>query len=195
MQCASGQAFCGVAGTNYAQLGRHPEGPSSKRFYLNVGEPAACTGSISSFTYCYYTPNNPGNKVYLFTFAVYRENSQTGVYEVNSPVFQVERTGADFLGFFGCPVYRLNEPVTVEAGDVLGACVFDPRGSNHKQLDIVGEHSSDLSMLISTDDGGCDRDPAAVPSTVSSSSLGNVFDRVLHLYANIGKKYSLNCCV
>ena len=195
MQCASGQAFCGVAGTNYPQLSGPPGGPSSRRFYLNVGEPAACTGSISSFTYCYYTPNNPGNKIYLFTFAVYRENSQTGVYEVNSPVFQVERTGSEFIGTFNCPVYTLNEPVTVEAGDVLGACVFDPSGRNHKQLDIVGEHSSDLSMLMSTNDDDCGRDPAAVPSTVSSSSLDNAFDRVLHLYANIGKKYSLNCCV
>ena len=72
----------------------------------------------------------------------------------------------------------------MEAGDVLGACVFNPPSDDRKQLDTVGEYTSDLSMLMSTDKTGCGCD--AVPSSTPSSSLVNSFDRVLHLYANIG---------
>ena len=119
-----------------------------------------------------------------------------------SPVFVAERStsnlvsqlgvnGDDFAGPFNCAVYTPNVPVTVEAGDVLGACVFNPSGGDNKQLDIVGNRLTSLGMLMKTGVNGCGMN--TVPSTVTSTSLQDSSSLVLHLYANIGntpfKKY------
>ena len=114
-----------------------------------------------------------------------------------SPVFVAERStsdlvsqlgvnGDDFAASFICPVYTPNVSVTVEAGDVLGACVFNPSGDDNKQLDIVGNRLTNLGMLMKTGSSGCDIN--AVPSTVTSASLQDSSSLVLHLYANIGRE-------
>ena len=211
-QYASGQAFCGNIGAESAPL----HGPiQDERFYLNVGD-TACRGSISSFTYCFYKPNEYDDQEspsYFSTFAIYRENTQTSRYEVMSPVFVAERStsdlvsllgvsGNDFTVSFRCDVYTPNVPVTVEAGDVLGACVFDPSGDDNEQLDIVGNRFTSLGMLMKTGSNGCGIN--TVPSSVTSASLQDSSSLALHLYANIGREsntpfkhnyYYKVCCV
>ena len=68
----------------------------------------------------------------VFTFAIYRENSLVnGTYDVVSSVFIAERTSSDVTtdlgsGNFTCVNLTVNDPVPVNAGDVLGACISDP---------------------------------------------------------------------
>ena len=80
-------------------------------------------------------------------------------------------------------------PLTVQAGDVLGACVFNPDnvgGDNRRQLDIVGETGG--SSLFEMNDDGCTTE--ALPSNIPSNQLSNRNNRRLHLFANIGMKQS-----
>ena len=125
-----------------------------------------------------------------------------------SPVFVAELSTSDLVsqlgedddelvGTFSCAVYTPNVPVTMEAGDVLGACVFNPSGGDRKQLDIVGNRITNLGMLMRTGDNGCGIN--TVPSSVTSASLQDSSSLALHLYANIGNtpfKHNYKvCCV
>ena len=89
-----------------------------------------------------------------------------------------------------------NSPVTIQAGDILGACVFDPSderiniplvGSTatvvRLPLDVVGEVNGESLLQIGTD--GCSR--TSIPSDISTNQLSTINSRRLHIYANIGK--------
>ena len=78
-------------------------------------------------------------------------------------------------------------PLMVQAGDVIGACVFDPEDSDNfgrRQLDIVGEIDGESLMGMSS--SGCTTD--ALPLNIPVSQLSAISSRRLHLYANIGNK-------
>ena len=188
LQYASGQGICdgtgGALGDNrYMQ-------PSNVRrrnaLFLNIGDPAICSGNINSFKYCYYSPGDSAPS-YSFKFAVYRESSSnSGSYNNISPVFVVQRTSSDVateLGGSGfvCVDFTVNDPVPVNTGDVLGACIFDPSG-NTLQLDIVGNADAGTSMLLRHENNGCSSGSLS-PTVTPPDTVGN---RLLHLYANIG---------
>ena len=78
-------------------------------------------------------------------------------------------------------------PSTVQAGDVIGACVFDPEDSDNfgrRQLAIVGE--IDGESLVGMSSSGCTTD--ALPLNIPVSQLSAISSRRLYLYANIGIK-------
>ena len=91
--------------------------------------------------------------------------------------------GPGFLGTFGCTTLTPVDPVTVQAGDVIGACVFDPPDDDTLQNDVVGEIDDSNRYLMTTGTNGCG--DAAVPRNVNFLSTRN--SRVLHIYADIGK--------
>ena len=91
---------------------------------------------------------------------------------------------------FSCADYTPNEPFIVEAGDIVGACVFNPSGGSNEQLDIVGNRLTSLGILMRTGDNGCDIN--AVPSSINSASLEDSSTLALHLYANfIGNTHNV----
>ena len=204
IQYASGQGTCSVTGGNIGDsrymLARTAR--NRDNFYLNVADPASCSGIINYFSYCYYRPEVATQlRSYVFTFAIYRENSSVdGTYDVVSSVFIAQRTSSDVTtdlgsGNFACVDFTVNDPVPVNAGDVLGACVSDPLvGVLVRQLDIVGrliDGERGSSMLLRTDEAtGCT--PDSVPSSVIPSKMSE--SRLLHLYANIGR-YIHSCFI
>ena len=77
-----------------------------------------------------------------------------------------------------------DSPLTVQVGDIIGACVFDPQNGDRfsrRQLDIIGEMSGE-SLLQA--DLGCTMD--AIPPRILRSDLQDYHNRRLHIYANIG---------
>ena len=79
-----------------------------------------------------------------------------------------------------------DSPLTIQAGDILGACVFDPSNSfgvNRFQLDVVGEANGGSLLQMST--AGCSR--TDIPPDVPTTQLSTVNSRRLHIYSNIGK--------
>ena len=158
----------------------------ANKLYLNTAAPAPCSGTITEVRVCYYKPGNAGNnRNYYATVAVYREMiDDPGQYEIKSEMFGISYTSTqikDENGNFVCNTFDVSPDLDIEAGDVFGACVFDPPGNRQRRLEIVGEASGYSLMQMSS--SGCSL--TSIPSTISSSDLSNVDSRLLHVYANI----------
>ncbi len=165
LQYVSGQCDVGVGAT--LSTGTTPR--TSNAFYLNSARPVTCNGTINSFSYCYYRPSRRQFDDYLATFAVYRLNSQSTAYNPVSEVFQATRTREEISeNDFACSTVTLQRPVSVEAGDVFGACVINPSDNNKFRLYIVGRGTDTLRRLSSQQSRSQCRG-TAVPNSVSVS--------------------------
>ena len=176
----------------------------AQMFYLNTANPAPCTGNVTSWRVCYYGPDSV-NRIgsYWATYAVYRRMGSSVRYMRVSEIFRAIRTIENFVsaspivdgeiiqGGFNCYDDSIDigdSPLTIQAGDILGACIFNPDGDipfivARLPLDVVGEASGDSLLQMGTT--GCSR--ANIPSDVSTNQLSTVNSRRLHIYANIGK--------
>ena len=199
---ASAQGKCGSIGNSDQ---RELDGRTDRRFYLDINNPATCTGTVTSWRACYYGPDNARDGSYWATYAVYRRVGSGGNerYEQVSQIFTAVRATSNLLGngvvdgliqednyvCYDDSIDAGDSPVTIQAGDVLGACVFNPDnvdGDNRRQLDIVGETGG--SSLLDMSDSGCTTE--AIPSNIPMNQLSTRNNRRLHLFANIGMKQS-----
>ena len=142
----------------------------NQAFYLNTASPAPCTGNITSWRVCYYGPNqdlDPDDfRSYWATYAVYHKMGSGGDerYERVSQLFSAVRATSnlarlDSTGIvddviqqrgFNCYDDSVASPLTIQAEDVLGACIFDPMDGSffsRHQLDIVGQVDGGESLL------------------------------------------------
>ena len=193
------QERCGFIG-NSDETAATPS--RAQQFYLDTGHPADCTGIVTGWRVCYYGPdsvNSVGS--YFATFAVYRKMGAGDSAPYNRvteiPIFSATRTGANFTGNslvdteiiqggFNCYNSSI-VPFTIQAGDVLGACVFDPDGDDILPLDVVSNVTGE-SLLQMAATSECSVE--AIPSPVQSAGmqgLSMIDNRRLHIYANIGK--------
>ena len=179
---------CGVVGTDTGELV-----PNRNRgFYLNTQNPAPCNGTVNSFQYCYYHTDRLFTfniDSYDFTFAVFRETSPgSRTYSAVSDVFTTGRTDLDSRNF-ACQKYQAINPVQIEAGDVIGACIYNPPEegifSRRVELVIVGQTASADQYLMMTDGSGCG--DFTVPNYFSISSLNKLNSNVLHVSGSISK--------
>ena len=143
---------------------------------------------------CYYEPTvGDNNDNFWATFAVYRRVGSVGDiihYERVSTSFTAERSNIiDNNGKIDLMCYNENfggSQLAIQAGDVVGACVFERRSffRNRLPLDIVGEFEGNQQyFLLQTDCNILNE----LPSEISTSQLSTVSSRRLHLYANICK--------
>ena len=204
MSCTSAEDFCGHIGdlnkTKYAANTR-------ERFYLDKDNPACCTGNITSWRVCYYSPSAQSNKQYTVKYAVYRRNrSGTGYLQVSSISFDTTlRLNNDRrkkrhdreseYETLNCHNESLDTPFTVHAGDVIGACVFNPTGPN-RQLNIVSNvdgnsHNLRLYVAESCRSGR----NLNFPAVIMTSELSAVNSMRLHLSANISKFVPPSSCM
>ena len=77
-----------------------------------------------------------------------------------------------------------NSPLTIQAGDILGACVFDPEDINflgfvvnRLQLDIVDIASG--QSLLQMDTTGCTME--AIPSNITANQLSTQNLSLIHI--------------
>ena len=202
------QESCGSIGSSN-EVASAPS--RAQLFYLNTANPAPCTGNITSWRVCYYGPDNVnGAGSYWTTYAVYRSiGSGSNIRYVRvSEMFSAIRTIATFTitpgvdgeieqGGFNCYTDSIGvggSPLTIQAGDILGACVFDPDGDIvfedddiliRLPLDVVGETSGSEGSLLQMSTDGCSR--VEIPSDISANQLSTLNSRRLHIYANISK--------
>jgi hypothetical protein len=155
---------------------------TNKRFYLNTADPAPCDGTINGWRYCFYNPSSIGNNhIYRTTFAVYR-STDTG-YQRISNVAVVSWRGRNIKALsqsFNCFNSSIND-FTIEAGDIVGGCIYDPSGPP-RQLDTVGQ-TTGHSLMRMNDESECNDN--SLPTNVLSSRLSNIDSRILHVYATI----------
>lgn len=174
----------------------------NRNFYLDVNNPATCSGNITSWRVCYYGPDEVDEDgEYLATYAIYRRMGAADSYERVSETFRAVLRFTNLAavdgvvqeGGFWCyndPIDIGDSPLTIQIGDVLGACVFNPQGGNTFQLDVVGDTGQQSSeSLLAMNTGGCARN-TPLPSSVLTNSLSNRNSRRLHIHANIGR-----CCL
>ena len=195
----SGQT-CTIGRSDESELSQRTD----RRFYLDVNNPANCTGTITNWRVCYYGRSDSGLNSYWATYAVYRRIGSRGdeSYVKVSELFRAT-TG------FGDGVDRLNErgfncytdsidagdsPLTIQPGDIIGACVFDPEDGNiftRRELNIVGEVPAGQgeSLMRADIDVDCTVNDI-VPSSIRLTDLRRQNNRRLHIYANVepGKK-------
>ena len=198
------QEHCGSIGSSNETAAM----PSrAQRFYLDTANPATCTGVITSWRVCYYGPDSVNDKgSYWATYAVYQKmgSGDSIRYERVSGVFRAIRAIAKFTidpiidgeiaqGGFNCFddfIDARDSPVSIQAGDILGACVFDPNDLfpliTRLPLDVIGEVSGESttpSLQMGTT--GCSLN--AIPSSISANQLSILNSTRLHIHANIGK--------
>ncbi|XP_064386571.1 uncharacterized protein LOC135335087 [Halichondria panicea] len=158
-------------------------------FYLNTQDPAQCDGTITEFNFCYYR-SNPIQLAasYDFTFAVFRRSSSE--YINVSEAFTTGRTVANsnlgLFGTFACRTFSVND-IPVQAGDVIGVCIYDPPDNagftTRLPIDMVSQNAGSEHFLMSTGNSGCG--DMSVPNPVTVSSLNRANQRVLHIHADI----------
>ena len=179
-------------------------------FYLNTANPATCNGTITSWTVCYYGPTIAATRTaYWATYAVYRKTSASDEsntrYARVSSVFKAVRAVPALTGSsdntdgpitvrgFNCYNDRLDSgeiPLTIRAGDIIGACVFNPVNRllvARRPLNIVGQVSVgrdsgnlDRDFLLQMDTNECTIE--SLPRELVTSQLSVISSRRLHLY-------------
>ena len=207
MKLALTESTCGPIGNDNSETEITAE--RGRRFYLNTANPATCNGTVSSWTVCYYGPNSLDSSAsYWATYAVYRRNNSDGQerYDQVSRMFSAVRAngivarfadpedgGIQEDGFVCYSDSAGGTPVTIQDGDVIGACIFDPDDSEfleRLQLDIVGRQTGtpgESLLGLSESEASCSRN--SIPNSVLGNNLSPRNDRRLHLYANISKQY------
>ena len=174
-------------------------------FYLNTANPAPCSGNVTSWRVCYYGPTTVEFASYWATYAVYRrmgsgngEHYQkvSGFYRAVRATglltaLDITRTVDGEIQESGYMCYDDfiddgDSPLTIQAGDVLGACIFDPVDETtfaRFPLNIVGQISGQYLLGMGST-AACDR--VGLPTSVPSDQLSIINSRRLHLYTNIG---------
>jgi hypothetical protein len=153
---------------------------------------------------CYYGRSDSGPfNSYWATYAVYQRagSGEEESYVKVSEMFRAVRTtnddvgdGLNLLGFncYTDSIDAGDSPLTIQAGDIIGACVFDPPGGDIDlhELEIVGQVSGESLLQADLD---CTIDN--IPSIIQLDDLRVRNDRRLHIYANIepGKILVNNC--
>ena len=201
VQAATGTQ-CGTIGSSDAE--RPVTTRRDQMFYLNTANPAPCTGNITSWRVCYYGPDSVEFSSYWAVYALYRKvgSGSNENYERVSELFKAVRATSSLANFdrtgiidgevqeggFECyeDFIDINQtPVTVRAGDILGACILDPidgENTGRQQLDVVGETIGE--SLLGRSSSGCTI--LALPDSVQSNQLSTISSRRLHIHANIG---------
>ena len=166
---------CGVIGTDAGGV----EAYSQPNFYLNTQDPAPCSGTIDEFQYCYYDTQIA--RSYGFTFAVFRETSM-GEYTKVSEAYTAVR-GFNLHDSFACLSFPVMNQIQIQAGDMIGACVYNSPGILRLETYVVGEGVDPERFLMVASNSGCG--DSTVPSPVSS--LSKVESLVLHISATISE--------
>ena len=157
------------------------------RLYLNIDNPALCSGTITRWEYCFYPPIDNGT--YHILFAIYRQSDafpNIPFYQSRSPRLNLT-ISIDYKvdeGFLCSSIFPA-EQISVQQGDIIGICL--PRTNT---LDIVsdtsGEHLNGDRLLYREDD--CSDIPGTIFHLPPLAVLAFQEKRVAHLYAQIGSK-------
>lgn len=179
----------GQIGTEAAEaadtLPNSPQDFTENSLYLDVGNPATVTGTISSLRYCYLPSPICFGIPCDTTVAIYR--FEEDVYTRVSTLIDIKLTpDTVFSAFngeinvFKCDDLAVSPSVEVERGDVFGTCtVSQPNTLN--LLGAVSEDGSDTSLLQKVDVSNCET------ATISIQGVSVVNETLLFLYASISK--------
>ena len=167
------------------------------RFYLNTLNPAPCSGNVTTWEYCYYSPDVIARE-YWASFGIYKLVESN--YQLASAKFRIIIPNNEIgSSSFTCRTFTTPSVTTIQQGDVVGACVHDVIRSIDARaaIHLAGRSTADYSLLevqVNERDGTCnDGFDVAVPGSVSTDDLSDSLSTILHLYAQIGE--CVHACV
>ena len=165
--------------------------------YLNVDYPARCSGTVERWEFCFYRPaTHKQNDSYRLTFAVYRGNgsgNNTRYEIVGSSLHTITRRFGVESSNFSCQFLDRNvgnlRQFNIEAGDIIGACIFDPTNPSIEPMDAISA-ASGYSLMQDTQSVGTPCGFRQMPSTIPRSRLLTVNSRLLHLSAIVAGMFT-----
>ena len=171
---------CGHIGDNRRETQGYSAYDGADGFYLDIGNRACCSGNITSWRVCYYTPD-PGQLdiedygLYRVKYAVYRRNGMDYI-QVSNLTFNFTLDQEELSGHWqkrntsinedsptgetlDCYDMPLNTSFAVRAGDIIGACVVsgpDLDDSSHSNVQRLSEvnnqsHPTPTEYLLHND--------------------------------------------
>lgn len=173
-------------------------------YYLNIAEPARCSGIISRLNYCYYGPCQYSNNLAWIAGVVLYRSRADGSYRRVSAAITISKSlpsnqlspnpRTDLLLNFNCATDVLNSFLHVQKGDVFGALIFQDQAflfSGVGGLDLVGESSCGYQMMTTSANNIRIITERGLRSLQMLDTLtGLTLDtrkRVLHVFADISK--------
>ena len=197
------QEICGPIGLSLSDSNETDDDLDAYKkdmFYLDMDNPAICTGAITSWRVCYYGPKNSNNKMYSVKYSVYRRNGANYIQVSNMTFITTLRGGGSDSQYdqlsedgFYCHDESLDTPFAVQKDDIIGACVVNPKGPTHR-LDIVStvtvtddneQSSIQLYVPKSNDYERECRMSMDLPATIDFNQFSPADSMRLHLSANI----------
>ena len=190
---------------------------SRGRLYLNIENPAQCNGTITSWEYCCYLPQNRG--VYQVYFAIYRRREvghgkQKNIqYQNQNQILNLSVDHDDMDGGFVCNSFVPTEHISVQQGDIIGICLPGTNSldivSNTSTCDRTRSHTNSERSCTSTNS---QRSPTnstllylnrevhcsntGIPGTINVNQHNKIIEfqgnRIAHLYAQINSKIILS---
>lgn len=161
-------------------------------FFLNTLRPAPSNGTIKTLEYCYYGRRDNSVRRYQSLVALYRRSDQETMTRVSDTIQIMKWLPSDnvpqadvLLQGFNCDYLDLNTNISVIAGDLIGACIYD--NSDIEQLNLVSlTDSGDFLPVDSVNHADCDT--GTLPRRLMNDHLEATNRRVLlHLFAEISK--------
>lgn len=181
--------------SNYPIIGSNDSTPAVafnfEGFYLNTLRPAPSNGTITTIEYCYYGRRDNSVRTYQSLVAVYRSSTRGTMVRVSDTIQIIKRLPSDnvpeadiLLQGFNCDYLELNDNISVIAGDLIGACIYD--NSDIEVLNLVSlTESGDFLPVDSVNHADCDT--GTLPRRLMNDHLEDTTRRVrLHLFAEIG---------
>ena len=165
---------------------------SAKGLFLDLQNPAQCSGIVTAWHYCFYRLESSSDINYIVDFVVYRRRQGSNDYDiVESSYRTVDMSGNQLraLNNFNCRTVQLpaSDMFEIQEDDVLGACIND-EGNDQKMLDILAE--SVTNTLYVTD--GCTESRASIASRIRRNSLTTSSSFALHLFVDVSKFIKIN---
>ena len=194
------QSQCSPVGSNIeTELTAAAVTPPS--VYLNVDYPARCSGTVERWEFCFYRPaTHQEDDSYRLTFAVYRgtgSGSNTQYEIVGSSLRTITSQFGEESSNFLCQFLNLTNAsdnwlqFNIEAGDIIGACIFDPTNPSIEPMDAISA-ASGYSLMQDTQSVGTPCGFRQMPSTIPRSRLLTVNSRLLHLSAIVAGMFKIN---
>ena len=177
----SQEPSCPVFGTELAAT-RSMDRSTSEGLIMNFDNPALCTGTVTSWRYCYYNPVNTSFDFQIsfgVKLLVYRRMND-GLYDVVPNSIYAVQLKFNELMVFECRTVTLNrnQQFQVQSNDIIGGCII--RNTTFNPLFIVGNiNTGDAYQLNSP----CTEE---MLQSVNTENLTRLSGNTLHLSAVIG---------
>ena len=165
--------------------------------YLNTERTATCNGTISSLRFCYYGQRDIFQRTYRSLVAIYRQLNETTYVRTSETIsitrksnpYQTPLEDAFLPGFFNCDMQELTSGIEVQAGDIIGVCMYNSRDTNRIDMITIIPSAGYRMLFERASTANCDTG-ALAPVVGGHHLRRDTTARILHVSAEISTQIS-----